>query len=110
MPGTAYSVTKSAILQMARSMACELGPKKIRVNSLSPTYLLTEYVQCISRMPNSLTFYVGSMVIPVLDEIPGIRELWESQNPLGRLGSPHELRGVVTWLASDASTYCTGSE
>ena len=50
------------------------------------------------------------MVIPVLDEIPGIRELWESQNPLGRLGSPHELRGVVTWLASDASTYCTGSE
>lgn len=35
---------------------------------------------------------------------------WASGNPLGRTGQPHEIRGVVAWLASDASTYCTGSE
>lgn len=33
-----------------------------------------------------------------------------SGNPLGRIGNPDELRGVVTWLASDASSFCTGSE
>ena len=32
------------------------------------------------------------------------------ENPLGRIGNPDELRGVVTWLASDASSFCTGSE
>ena len=30
--------------------------------------------------------------------------------PLGRIGQPHELRGAMTWLASDASSFCTGSE
>lgn len=91
-PATAYSTSKSAVLQMARSMACELGPKKIRVNTLSPTYILTD------------------MTTPFIDAVPGLRDLWEDQNPLGRLGLPHELRGVATWLASDASTYCTGSD
>lgn len=37
-------------------------------------------------------------------------EEWSSQNPLGRLGRPDELRGVALWLASDASSFCTGSE
>lgn len=37
-----YNTSKSAVLQMARSMACELGPKKIRVNSLSPGHIYTK--------------------------------------------------------------------
>ena len=37
-----YNSSKAAVLQMARSMACELGPKKIRVNSLSPGYIYTQ--------------------------------------------------------------------
>ena len=39
----AYNTSKSAVVQMARSMACELGPKGIRVNSISPGYI---YTQC----------------------------------------------------------------
>lgn len=39
----AYNSSKAAVLQMARSMACELGPKKIRVNTISPGYILTQY-------------------------------------------------------------------
>lgn len=39
-----YNTSKSAVLQMARSMACELGPKRIRVNSLSPGHIYTKYV------------------------------------------------------------------
>lgn len=51
-----------------------------------------------------------SMTGQYLDQYPDLEAAWSSQNPLGRLGRPDELRGAVVWLASDASTYCTGSE
>ena len=43
MHWTAYNTSKSAVIQMARSIACELGPKNIRCNSISPGYVYTEY-------------------------------------------------------------------
>lgn len=87
-----YNTSKSAVIQMARSMACELGPRRIRVNSLSPGHIYT------------------NMTAAYVDTQPHLVEKWSSLNPLGRLGRPDELRGVVTWLASDASTFCTGSD
>ncbi|KAJ8516388.1 hypothetical protein ONZ45_g6266 [Pleurotus djamor] len=86
----AYHASKSALLQMARSMASELGPKGIRVNSLSPGYIRTK------------------LSGPFLDE-SGMSDVLSAQNPLSRLGRPDELRGVCLWLASDASSFCTGS-
>ena len=50
------------------------------------------------------------MTAAYLDTQPHLLDKWASLNPLGRIGRPDELRGVVTWLASDASTFCTGSE
>ena len=44
-----YNTSKSAVLQMARSMACELGKERIRVNTLSPGYIYTKYVLLFSR-------------------------------------------------------------
>ncbi|TDL27434.1 NAD(P)-binding protein [Rickenella mellea] len=88
----AYNTSKSAVLQMARSMACELGPKKIRVNSLSPGHIYT------------------NMTAAYLDKQPHLLDKWSSLNPLGRIGRPDELRGVIAWLASNASTFCTGSD
>jgi len=88
----AYNTSKSAVLQMTRSMACELGSKRIRVNSLSPGHIYTK------------------MTAALLDVQPELGEKWASSNPLGRLGRPDELRGVITWLASDSSTFCTGSD
>ncbi|KAL5536258.1 hypothetical protein ACEPAF_79 [Sanghuangporus sanghuang] len=88
----AYNTSKSAVIQMARSMACELGAGGIRVNSLSPGYIYT------------------ALTAAYLDKEPHLFKEWSSQNPLGRLGRPDELRGVVAWLASDASTFCTGSD
>ncbi|OCH95333.1 NAD(P)-binding protein [Obba rivulosa] len=87
-----YNTSKSAVLQMTRSMACELGPKRIRVNSLSPGHIYT------------------NMTAAYLDTQPHLLEKWASLNPMGRIGRPDELRGVVTWLASDASSFCTGSD
>ena len=45
-----------------------------------------------------------------LDANPQIEAEWASQNPLGRLAQPEEMRGAAVWLASDASTFCTGAE
>ncbi|KAJ3513226.1 hypothetical protein NLJ89_g3066 [Agrocybe chaxingu] len=87
-----YNTSKSAVLQMARSMACELGKENIRVNSLSPGHIYT------------------SMTAAYLDTQPHLLEKWSSLNPMGRIGRPDEMRGVVVWLASDASSFCTGSE
>ncbi|EPS95466.1 hypothetical protein FOMPIDRAFT_85340 [Fomitopsis schrenkii] len=87
-----YNTSKSAVLQMARSLACELGPKRIRVNSLSPGFIYT---------PMTASFF---------DTDPGLLEVVADSTPLNRPGRPDELRGVVTWLASDASTFCMGSE
>lgn len=50
------------------------------------------------------------MTAAYLDTQPHLLDKWASLNPFGRIGRPDELRGVVTWLASDASTFCTGSE
>ncbi|KAJ3921017.1 hypothetical protein F5877DRAFT_36910 [Lentinula edodes] len=88
----AYNTSKSAVLQMTRSMACELGSEGIRVNSLSPGHIYTK------------------MTAQYLEPQPHLEEKWSSLNPLGRLGRVDEMRGVAVWLASDASTYCTGSD
>ncbi|KAJ3729153.1 hypothetical protein DFJ43DRAFT_484613 [Lentinula guzmanii] len=88
----AYNTSKSAVLQMTRSMACELGGEGIRVNSLSPGHIYTR------------------MTAQYLDSQPHLFTKWSSLNPLGRLGRADEMRGVVAWLASDASTFCTGSD
>ncbi|KAI5995038.1 hypothetical protein EDD15DRAFT_2365945 [Pisolithus albus] len=84
-----YCSSKSAILQMARSMARELGSQKD---------MLIAELGCICRMTREMVS-TGS---PVLDE-------WLHSSPLGRDGRANEIRGVVTWLASDASSFCTGS-
>ena len=59
-----YNTSKSAVLQMARSMACELGSKGIRVNTLSPGHIYTSYVtlflQCDSRKRRMRGLAVGA--------------------------------------------------
>ncbi|PFH52360.1 hypothetical protein AMATHDRAFT_56825 [Amanita thiersii Skay4041] len=92
MAWVSYNTSKSAVLQMARSMACELASKDIRVNSLSPGHIYTK------------------MTAAYLDTQPGLLEKWSDLNPMGRIGRPDELRGVIAWLASDASSFCTGSD
>lgn len=50
------------------------------------------------------------MTAALLDVKPEQGKKWAAANPLGRLGHVHELRGGIAWLASDASTFCTGSD
>lgn len=88
----AYNSSKAAVIQLARNLAMEWGPHGIRVNSISPGYIVTE------------------MVEKLFVTHPERREQWASQNPLGRLSKPEEYRGAAVFLLSDASSFMTGSD
>ena len=83
-----YCTSKAAARQLAKAMAVEFAEYNIRVNSISPGYIMTELVE-------PLTDY---------------HALWEPQIPMRRLGKPEELMGLYLYMASEASTYMTGSD
>jgi sorbose reductase len=83
-----YCASKAAVIHLTKAMAMEFAPHNIRVNSVSPGYILTELVEPLSEY----------------------HALWEPKIPLGRLGRPEELVGIYLYLASDASSYMTGSD
>ncbi|MCV7077274.1 SDR family oxidoreductase [Mycobacterium szulgai] len=83
-----YCASKAAVIHLTKAMAVEFAPHRIRVNSVSPGYILTELVE-------PLTEY---------------HALWEPKIPLGRIGRPEELTALYLYLASEASSYMTGSD
>lgn len=86
----AYSATKFAVRGMTKSAALEFGPLGIRVNSVHPGNVDTD----MSRA--GLT--------------PEIVQGMATRIPLRRQGQPGEVAELILWLASDASSFCTGSE
>jgi 3-oxoacyl-[acyl-carrier protein] reductase len=85
-----YSGTKAAVDAVTRSLSKELGPRKIRVNSVNPGMVETEGVRSAG-----------------LDE-SDFRKLIESQTPLGRIGQPVDIAPAVVFLASQDSGWITG--
>lgn len=86
-----YSATKGAVDVVTRSLAQELGARKIRVNSLSPGFTDTEGVRS-SADTNGEAF----------------RDLAVSRTPLGRVGTGEDIAGAAAFLASDDSRWITG--
>ena len=90
-PGTAvYTATKGAVDSITGVFAKELGPKKIRVNSINPGIVETEGTQTAG--------FIGS------DFEKGL----VAQTPLGRTGRPQDIASVAVFLASDDSAWLTG--
>jgi 3-oxoacyl-[acyl-carrier protein] reductase len=85
-----YSGTKAAANAITRSLAQELGPRKIRVNAVNPGVIETEGLHAAG--------------------IPGsdFQKQMEAQTPLGRLGRPEDVAPAVVFLASAESAYTTG--
>jgi NAD(P)-dependent dehydrogenase (short-subunit alcohol dehydrogenase family) len=88
----AYNASKAAVIQLGRNLAAEWGQYNIRVNTISPGYIVTQ------------------MVENLFVQFPERREEWPKQNMLGRLSRPEEYRGAAVFLVSDASSFMTGSD
>ncbi|KAF5018223.1 hypothetical protein F66182_9809 [Fusarium sp. NRRL 66182] len=87
-----YNPSKAAVVQLARNLAMEWGEYGIRVNTLSPGYILTQ------------------MLENLFNEYPERRGRWAKENMLGRLSTPSEYRGAAVFLLSDASSFMTGAD
>jgi|SRR5664280_514915 len=86
----AYAATKAGVLQLARTAAAEFGPSGVRVNTIAPGVVDTPLTASIKADPDWYDAYAQKSV-------------------LGRWARPDELIGATVFLASDASSYVTGS-
>lgn len=87
---SAYSSSKGGLIQLTKVLALELAPFNVTVNALCPGPFLTELNQPVLDNPEANAFFINHI-------------------PLGRWGNPNELKGVITFLASQASSFMTGS-
>ena len=85
-----YTATKGAVDAITRTLAKELGPRKIRVNAINPGMIETEGVV-------SAGFNEGEF-----------RKSVETQTPLGRIGQPNDIAPAAVFLASSDAKYITG--
>lgn len=88
----AYNASKAAVVQLARNLASEWGAHGIRVNTISPGYIVT------------------AMTETLFEAVPERRTAWPDANMLGRLSYPEEYRGAAVFLLSDASSFMTGAD
>jgi len=87
-----YSATKAAVDAVTKSLAAELGPRKIRVNAINPGLVETE----------------GTHAVGFADADSEFRKDAERTTPLGRIGQPDDVAGVAVFLASPASAWVSG--
>jgi 3-oxoacyl-[acyl-carrier protein] reductase len=85
-----YSATKAAVDAVTRSLAKELGPRKIRVNAINPGTVETEGLHAAGLSSGDF------------------RKQVEAQTPLGRIGQPQDIAPATVFLASDDSAWITG--
>ncbi|HEV2330377.1 MAG TPA: glucose 1-dehydrogenase [Verrucomicrobiae bacterium] len=88
--GSVYSATKGAVDTVTKSLAKELGSRKIRVNAINPGMIETEGVQSAGIIGSDMEKNVVA------------------QTPLGRIGRPQDIGSVAAFLASEDSGWITG--
>ncbi len=85
-----YSVSKSALISLTKVMAQEWGADGIRANVICPGLIKTKFSQALWQDE-----HIAQQIL--------------SHQPIRRIGEPEDVSGLALFLASDASSYCTGS-
>jgi NAD(P)-dependent dehydrogenase (short-subunit alcohol dehydrogenase family) len=94
----AYAGAKAAVIQLSRSVALELGPRGVRVNSISPGFIAT---------PLALNT-VGRAGSGGGDAARVAKQQMAAAQPIDRAGEAEDIGRLALWLASDAGSYVTG--
>ena len=87
---SAYCASKAGLIQLTKVLALEWAPYNVTVNALCPGPFATDLNLSVINNPQANQFFVNHI-------------------PLGRWGRPEELKGVITFLASDAASFMTGT-
>ncbi len=90
-PQVSYNTSKAGVIMLTKSLAGEWAGRGVRVNSISPGYTGTELLKGVQTAD------------------PALFDQWISQTPMARVGEPHELGPIAVFLASEASSFVTGS-
>jgi NAD(P)-dependent dehydrogenase (short-subunit alcohol dehydrogenase family) len=91
-PLDAYQVSKAAVVSLSRTLALQLGPEGIRVNTVCPGAILTP------------------MIEPLYQEDPARRTNMEQRTPLRRLGMPEDIANAVAFLLSEQASFITATD
>ena len=90
-----YAAAKGGVVQLTRQLGAMLAPEGIRVNSIAPGYVATGLSE-------------GEQLDHPDPEVRRLQAELLARTPMKRYAQPQELRGAALFLASDASSYCTG--
>ncbi len=85
-----YPPSKGGVLQLTRDLALQVASKKIRVNAVCPGFVYTNLTKSVTDSPDLHAALVA-------------------KHPIGRLGEPAEIASVITFLASDQTSFVTGA-
>lgn len=100
---TAYAAAKAALRTYSKSISKELGPRGVRVNAVSPGWIMTESsVDLLRRLQAANGGTVEDARRVVLDALGGI--------PIGRAAEPSEVADLIAYLASDRAAAIHGAE
>lgn len=100
---TAYAAAKAALRTYSKSISKELGPKGVRVNAVSPGWIMTEAsVDFLQRLQAANGGTIEDARQSVLNGLGGI--------PIGRPADPHEVADLIAYLASDRAAAIHGAE
>ena len=84
-----YSASKAAVHNLSKNLAREYGPHNVRINSIAPGLVKTDFAKALWENPENLKASTSGAA-------------------LGRIGEPREIAGAAVYLASDASSFMTG--
>jgi NAD(P)-dependent dehydrogenase (short-subunit alcohol dehydrogenase family) len=87
-----YNAAKAGVVHLTKTLAGEWADRGVRVNSVSPGYIATD------------------LTAALLEREPELGVTWRERTPMGRLGTPDEVASVILFLASEASSFMTGSD
>ena len=89
-----YNASKGAVLSLTRAIAVDHGRDGIRCNAVSPGWIMTA---------------LADAAFDLADDPAAARDAAIAKHPVGRMGEPADVAGLVAWLISDDSAFASGS-